>query len=347
MVRGYQNEEHMQRTYRAIEAVLRSVPSFSDDNTTLFRDHEVTMQRYFLTRAAYLVDEALKKNCLLESLRGRALLRIRENPELDRLYRNGTYDAYLTGIRAVFSPDSEKVLVRTEFDQYSQKRNQDIASYFSNKLTLFRLAFNESERSYDYLRVSVLAGIINKAVRLEVRRRNPRDEEALRSAVIECTASERDAYAGGYSNSTSADGLSTISNARRQMEVQQADEPMEIDQIAPTDRKCYRCGRNNHIRKDCIAKKDLKGAEITDMKKNLSKPGGWNRGGGQGRSPAARGEKKCFSCGKTGHIKRECRSRKPTNSAIEEEENEEAEDWEGLNFLGYRPRGIRGQNYQC
>ena len=68
----------------------------------------------------------------------------------------------------MFSPDSEKVLVRSKFDQYAQKRTQDISSFFSNKMTLFMLAFGEAERSFDYLRVSVLVGMINKEVRREV-----------------------------------------------------------------------------------------------------------------------------------------------------------------------------------
>lgn len=153
MVQGFQNDDHMNRTYRATKALLRSVHSFSDDSTALFPNHEVTIQRYFKTCATYLVGETLKKNCLLESLRGRALLRIRENPELDQINQLGTFEEYMNGIRAVFSPDSEKVLVHSEFDQYLQKQTQDISSYFSNKLTLFRLAF------------SVLAGRINKEVR--------------------------------------------------------------------------------------------------------------------------------------------------------------------------------------
>ena len=66
LVQGFQREDHMNRTYRATEALLRSVPSFSDDNTALFRDHEVTLRRYYKTRETYLVDEGLKKNCLLE-----------------------------------------------------------------------------------------------------------------------------------------------------------------------------------------------------------------------------------------------------------------------------------------
>ena len=68
----------------------------------------------------------------------------------------------------MFSPDSEKVLVRSELDQYMQKRAEDISSYYSNKLTLFMLAFGEAEHSFDYLIVSVLTGMINKEVRREV-----------------------------------------------------------------------------------------------------------------------------------------------------------------------------------
>ena len=100
-----------------------------------------------------------------------------------------------------------------------------------------------------HVRVSVLAGMINKEVRREVQWRNPRDVEALRAAVLECTAAERDAYSGGYSNSTSSDGLSTISSARRQMDTL-GDEMMEVDGLGSNDRKCHRCGRTSHIKRD-------------------------------------------------------------------------------------------------
>ena len=279
------------------------------------------------------MDEVLKKNCLLESLRGRALLRIRENPELERIYRLGTFEEYLNRIRTVLSPNSEKVLVRSKFDQYTQKRTQDISSYFSNKLTLFMLAFGEAERLFDYLRVSVLAGIINKEVRWEVRRGNPRDVETLRAALLECIAAERDAYLGGYSNFTSSDGLSTISSARKQIDMP-GDEMMEVNGLGSNDRKCHRCGCSSHLQRYCIAKKDIKGNEITETSKGSTKPfskpfsipgGGRGRSGSQGRGPSDRSAKTCHSCGRLGHLKRDCRSKKQPNAAIKEAE-EEGED---------------------
>ena len=117
----------------------------------------------------------------------------------------------------------------------------------------------------------------------------------------ECTAVERDAFSGGYSNSASADGLSTISNAHQQIDTPQTKEPMEIDGLGNNDRKCHRCGRGSHLRKDCIAKKDIKGVEITEtskiFSKPFSKPGGRGRSVGQGRGPSDRGAKTCYQCG--------------------------------------------------
>lgn len=100
--------------------------------------------------------------------------------------------------------------------------------------------------------------------------------KALRTVVIESTASKREAFLGGYSNSASADGQLAM----------QGDESTEIDQLGTSDRKCQRCGGGSHLKKNCIAK----GVEITDTK-SFSKPGGRGRSGGQGRGPAGQRER--------------------------------------------------------
>ena len=63
----------------------------------------------------------------------------------------------------------------------------------------------------------IIRGLCNHSVRRQVRRANPKDEAALRVAVVEATPAERDAYNGGYGESASADGLITVSSARRAM----------------------------------------------------------------------------------------------------------------------------------
>ena len=76
-------------------------------------------------------------------------------------------------------------------------------------------------------------------------RANPKDEAALRVAVVEATAVERNAYNGGYGESASADGLITVSSARRAMgnlpeEAPTGPVPMEVDAVQGKEQECYR-----------------------------------------------------------------------------------------------------------
>ena len=90
-------------------------------------------------------------------------------------------------------------------------------SYLTNKCGLYKLAFGPNECSFNTLMLHIIRGLCNHSVRRQVRRANPKDEAALRVAVVEATPAERDAYNGGYGESASADGLITVSSARRAM----------------------------------------------------------------------------------------------------------------------------------
>ena len=192
---------------------------------------------------------------LLESLAGKAVSRIRDNAPIEDCYRHGMFDHFQVMIREVFCPDNEARLVRSEFIAYLQGRQQDVQSYLTNKMALFNLAFASNERSFNTLMLPVIKGLCNNAVRRMVRRANPKTEAALHAAVVEATAAERDEWNGGYSESSSSDGLVTISSARQTMgdlpeEPASGPVPMEIDAVQGKDQQCYRCQQKGHIRGD-------------------------------------------------------------------------------------------------
>ena len=184
------------------EAILHSVPKFGDDGKILFRDHECALGKFLTYRREYIQTESLKKTIVLESLIGRAVLRIKDNIAVDESYTNRTYEAFLEAVREVFNLDSERTFIPTEFTTYTQGRQQDNQAYLSIKMSLFKLACNSSERSFNTLLTYVIKGL--HPVWRQVRRTNPREETSLRTAVIEATAAERDAYDGGCSEGTSA-----------------------------------------------------------------------------------------------------------------------------------------------
>ena len=316
--------------YKLREAILRSVPKFFDDGKSLFRDHEIAVQKFLLCRTAVVQGDEFKKTILLESLAGKAVGRIRDNSTVDECYRSGTYEQFSAIIRELFCPDSESMLVRTEFQSYFQGKNQDVQSYLTNKLALYKLAFGPNERSFNTVMLHVIRGLCNHSVRRQVRRANPKDEAALRLAVVEATAAERDAYNGGYGESTSADGLITVSSARRAMgglpeEAPAGPVPMEVDAVQGKERECYRCHRRGHLRKDCRAKRTLEGKEIVDRPRGKSVET-------KGRENGAR-KKRCFTCQKPGHLAKECRSLKQQTNALDEELDLWEEEEEAVSFL--------------
>ena len=186
----------------------------------------------------------------------------------------------------------------------------------------------------------MIKGLINNAVRRMVRRANPKTEVGLRATVVEVTGAERDAWNGGYSESSSSDRLVTISSARRTMG-DLPEEPaggpvlMEIDAVQGKDPQCYRCQRRGHLRKECRAKKTLDGKEIVD------KP--------RGRPSHSRGKesnskkKRCYNCGKTGHFAKECRGPKQQNNALEEDLDLWEEGEESMSFFDGLAQGRRAR----
>ena len=122
-----------------------------------------------------------------------------------------------------------------------------------------------------------------------VRRGNPRTEQDLMTAATGAVAAERYAYSGGYSESTSLDGLTTVIETahRRNYPIRDEVEPMEVDAMekGKETRKCFNCGISGHLAKDCRKPKKKK----DDRSKN---------------------SRKCYNCGISGHLAKDCRKPK-------------------------------------
>ena len=323
-------------SFRMKESILRSVPKFFDDGKVLWRDHEASLIKFVACRKEYIQSDNLKKTVVLESLAGRAITRIKDDPVIEAAYESANYQDFCQKIKEVFQPDSERTLIRTEFQSYGQGQAQDVQSYLRNKLSLFKLAYPPAERSFDTLLLHTIKGLLNNAVRRQVRRANPRTEDALRGAVVEATAAERDAFQGGYSESASSDGLVTISSVRKSMGGEGVSDhdtptPMEVDSLENQPR-CFRCHRTGHRKADCHAKKMQDGKEI------IERGGTRKPSGSRNREADGKKRKRCFNCNKPGHLARECRSPKKSQrdgqaNVITEEDFEDFYEEEEVNFL--------------
>ena len=80
--------------YWTREAILRSVPKFLDNGTLLFRDHEVMVYKFLMCQRNIVRTDKFKKTILLESLEGKAVSRIWDNPLIEECYRSGTFDQF-------------------------------------------------------------------------------------------------------------------------------------------------------------------------------------------------------------------------------------------------------------
>ena len=91
-----------------------------------------------------------------------------------------------------------------------------------------------------------------------IQRANPENAEQLRTAAIRAVANERSAYRGGYSESTSLDGLETSSMLISVTETSGV-EPMEVDKVGAIT--CYRCDKPGHRKSECYGCALAKGVD--------------------------------------------------------------------------------------
>ena len=267
-------------------AALRRYDTVSEPWRT-FEDHFRAW--VFMNADVDVVGHAFVKLALYMSMKGRACERVRiYKPETNEFNAAGTIEQYLNLYRQTFMPVQETEASRVEYKSYVQNKQEDIASYLSTKISLFNNAFEEGHRSFSTLLDDAIEGMYNPVIQRLVRRANPADAAELRNVSIQAVANERWLYSKSRSESTTLDGLASVTLNQQYFK----DEPMDMDSISKI--KCYRCGNHGHKRPDCNVK--LSGEGKGDKKGNPP------RGGGRKAKP----EDECFHCGKKGHFKANC-----------------------------------------
>ena len=101
--------------------------------------------------------------------------------------------------------------------------------------------------------------------------------------------------------------LSTVVFKHTDQYDEYGDERMDIGKVG--DKKCYRCDRTGHLKRDCrVAERNL-------PQRNRNGKGGYGKGKGDKGKGASSGdakkkERSCYNCGKKGHYAKECRGPK-------------------------------------
>ena len=288
--------------------LLSSLPKY--DGNSPWNIHESALEQWRLLNAVNRATHEWQKVALLYSLKGSAAERAQTVGRGTALFTGAAgWNAMKTLLRNLFGPAADSEISRVAFRARRQSAKEDVVSYLTAKISLWRCAYpTEAQQQFDQLLDACIDGMVNKVIKRMTRRANPGNQADMIRIATNAVASERYAYSGGYSESTSLDGLTTIieSTSGRKFQATDESEPMEVDAMKET-RKCFNCGLYGHIQKDCRKPKKKGEEKGQDFKKKV----------------------KCYNCNEYGHYARECmkpnKKKKAELNAIEEVEEIEYE----------------------
>ena len=295
---------------QTFQRALNSIPYYDGKGAMLFREHQQNFESW--RQARQILGDEQSKIALSYSLRSGAQTRVRGLlPGTDAFVKARTYKEYAKLIGEIFAPAVEKGLSRSEFHAYQQQATEDVGSYVAIKMSLYDIAYEPEERSFQTLRGAMIKGLFSNVIKRTVSRKDVTNSEELRTAIFAAVASEREAYAGGWAESTTLDGLKSITiTQHKRGSNEEGPVPMEIDSLYPRrtgpgpsppgnskrateTRSCHRCHRTGHLKKDCHARTTKDGKKLGPSEPKRPGTGEKNKKG-------------CFNCGAHGHRQAEC-----------------------------------------
>jgi hypothetical protein len=295
---------------KSFKSALNHLPRYDGRGGT-FRDHLERIRDW--AEIEGISDERRAKMAIVFSLQGTARARVRFCGIQSKVFADSpTFAAYVDHLLSVFEPDSERRIATLDFASYKQNPNQDIGDYIAQKANLWRIAYpGPVMPPFDMLLTEVIKGVYSKVIRRMIIRDHPRSEEEMRTAALNAVSAERIAFEGGYAESTSLDGLTSITKQNRSEE---SGTPMEVDVIRG---RCYNCNEEGHYSTKCPHPK----------RDGPAKPPGSSRktNPAPGERPRERETRKCHHCKKVGHLKQDCRQLKRALKSIGNPEEDEDE----------------------
>jgi hypothetical protein len=318
-----------ERARRDMRRSLSFIPKFSGEKTGItFRQHVDAMRTHI---SVYEIsDKKIAKSGLLMSLTGSAYTRASGVGIGSATFNNAEgFEEYASELLAIFEPDSEKQLARSDFVHYKQAAMEDIGTYIAVKSDLWRQAYpgtqlDGDESAYQSYAREVVRGIYSRVIKRLVVREKPRTAEQLKTACLEAVSAERANYELGCSESGNLDGLASVTRGYQR---RREDEAMEVNAMRPgkdRDMVCHHCHKKGHRMSECRTRQ----RQLDKPQKQTEK------GRGAGGRDKPKETRTCRSCSKVGHLERDCWAKhgKPkkgaVNSASTQEEEEVAEeDW--------------------
>ena len=297
---------------REFRYALKNSPKFDETKTTIsFKRHLREVSDHAVIYG--VVGDVQRKFLLYKSLSGQSAERAEHlGPSSDVYLEHPKYSDYERHILEVFHPQSERNLAKSEFVSRKQAADEDVSSYFSAKLALFRAASGEDfERDFYLLKEEMVAGLYSGPIKRAVWSRDPETIPALQAAILKEVGLQRIAFNRGFGAVTNLDGLQSVSGVQEALRLKRQQrndqvEPMEIGQVGAPNRegrrrftgKCYNCQEEGHLKRDCPRQKK----QVGEMK-----------------------ERRCYWCTSNKHLANNCPVRKAGKpkvkiGVVEEEE---------------------------
>ena len=268
---------------------LSSAPKFYGRGS--WRTFESSYETWYRVNHIDRQNQEFQKRSLLACMRGQAVEMTRPYNEGSQTWTNCVaFAAYLDAFRRIFLPPEESELARTEFKVRKQGRKEGISSYLSAKIALWQLAYPEAERSFSTLMDEIIAGTANRVVKRRLRYAEIANVPELRRQAVRMVAAERQCYREGTSESTSMDGLAATTHIKNE---QYSDDEMDVDEegmnaMGRFEGNCRKCGTYGHKASDCRKSKTKTGSDAKD-------------------------QRKCYTCDRTGHMKKDCHAKTKAN----------------------------------
>ena len=264
----------------AAEKVVRQIPhvlKYSGEKNDLswraWRLHE----QNFRTLSPHLKNTSnrFQKTCLMSLLTGRALQSAQSlGPGSAKWRSSRGYDDFLLHLQEMFNPQRESLLVRQEFAQRRQGRDESVTEFLAVKSALFRDGYSAEGRPFCVFRDSVMKGLRSTYVKKCITQAHPQTEQELTDIALKAVSENALLWELGCSDEQGQ----TKSSGRLSRPFDSSINSMQ--------------GRGGSDR---------------------GRSRGRGRGAGRGKAPqggaADSSQVECWSCGKKGHFSRECRSK--------------------------------------